>query len=142
MLSPREKENTPMPHFTAIVTLLAVGFYFFTGLAVARARAKFGVKAPATAGHPDFERVFRVQMNTLEWMPLFLPSLWIFALYVNDLAAAAAGIVWILGRILYYRGYTVAAEKRQAGFAIQTLATVILFAGAFAGAAAKIAAFH
>jgi len=42
---------------------------------VARAHITYGVKLPATTGHPDFERVFRVQMNTLEWMPIFLPSL-------------------------------------------------------------------
>ncbi len=132
----------PMPHYTAIVTLLAVGFYFFTGIAVARARAKFGIKAPATAGHPDFERVFRVQMNTLEWMPLFLPALWLFALYVSDAGAAAIGVVWVLGRILYYQGYMMAAEKRGTGFGIQALAAGILFAGALAGIAAKIAALH
>ena len=132
----------PMPHYTAIVTLLAVGFYFFTGIAVARARVKFGIKAPATAGHPDFERVFRVQMNTLEWMPLFLPSLWLFALYVSDAGAAAIGVVWVLGRILYYQGYMMAAEKRGTGFGIQALAAGILFAGALVGIAAKIAALH
>ena len=132
----------PMPHYTAIVTLLAVGFYFFTGIAVAKAREKFGIKAPATAGHPDFERVFRVQMNTLEWMPLFLPSLWLFALYVSDAGAAAIGVVWVLGRILYYQGYMMAAEKRGTGFGIQALAAVILFAGALVGIVAKIAALH
>jgi glutathione S-transferase len=132
----------PMPHYTAIVTLLAVGFYLFTGIAVAKARVKFGIKAPATAGHPDFERVFRVQMNTLEWMPLFLPSLWLFALYVSDAGAAAIGVVWVLGRILYYRGYMMAAEKRGTGFGIQALAAGILFVGALAGIAAKIAALH
>jgi glutathione S-transferase len=131
-----------MPHYTAIVTLLAVGFYFYTGLAVGKARIRFDVKAPATAGHPEFERLFRVQMNTLEWIPLFLPSLWLFALYVSDPAAAAIGLVWICGRILYYRGYKAAAEKRETGFAIQALATVILFMGAFAGAAAKLGSFH
>jgi glutathione S-transferase len=131
-----------MPNYTAIVTLLAMGFYFFTGIAVAKARVKFGVKAPAMAGHPDFERVFRVQMNTLEWMPLFLPSLWLFAFYVNDIAGAAIGVVWIFGRILYFRGYTAAAEKRGTGFGIQALAASALFVGAFAGIAAKIAALH
>jgi glutathione S-transferase len=131
-----------MPHYTAIVTLLAVGFYFFTGIAVARARVKFCIKAPATAGHPDFERVFRVQMNTLEWMPLFLPSLWLFALYVSDAGAAAMGVVWVLGRILYYQGYMRAAEKRGTGFGIQALAAGLLFAGALAGIAAKIAGLH
>jgi glutathione S-transferase len=132
----------PMPHYTAIVTLLAVGFYFFTGIAVAKARVKFGIKAPATAGHPDFERVFRVQMNTLEWMPLFLPPLWLFALYVSDAGAAAIGVVWVLGRILYYQGYMMAAEKRGTGFGIQALAAGILFAGALAGIATKIVALH
>lgn len=129
----------PMPHYTAIVTLLAVLFYFYTGLAVAKARAKFGVKAPAMSGHPDFERVFRIQMNTLEWMPIFLPSLWLFAVYVNDIAAALIGLVWIAGRILYFRGYAAAAEKRGRGFGIQALAAGVLLVGAFAGIIAKVA---
>jgi glutathione S-transferase len=131
-----------MPHYTAIVTLLAVGFYFFTGLAVGKARVKFAVKAPATVGHPDFERAFRVQMNTLEWMPIFLPSLWLFALYVSDIAAAAIGVVWIFGRILYFRGYIAAAEKRGTGFRVQALAASVLFVGALAGIVAKIAVLH
>jgi glutathione S-transferase len=131
-----------MPHYTAIVTLLAVGFYFFTGLAVGKARVKFAVKAPATVGHPDFERAFRVQMNTLEWMPIFLPSLWLFALYVSDIAAAAIGVVWIFGRILYFRGYIAAAEKRGTGFRVQALAASVLFVGALGGIVAKIAGLH
>ena len=93
-----------MQNYTAIVTLLALSFYSFTGIAVAKARAKFGVNAPATTGHPDFERVFRVQMNTLEWLPLFLPPSWLFAIYFGDLAAAALGLVWIFGRILELPG--------------------------------------
>src|SRR3974377_2346018 len=95
------KVITPMPNFTAIVTLLAILFYFYTSIAVAKARVKFGVKAPAITGQPDFERVFRVQMNTLEWLPIFLPSLWLFAFYISDIAAASLGIFWIFGRILY-----------------------------------------
>jgi glutathione S-transferase len=125
-------------NWTAIVTLLAVFFYFYTSTAVARARAKFGVKAPATVGHPEFERAFRVQMNTLEWMPIFLPSLWLFAAYVNDIGAAAIGLVWILGRVLYLLGYTAAAEKRGRGFGIQALAAGVLFLGALGGVIAKM----
>jgi glutathione S-transferase len=127
-----------MPHYTAFVSLLAVLFYFTTGLAVARARAKYGVKAPAISGHPDFERTFRVQANTLEWMPIFLPSLWLFAFYVSDIGAAAIGVVWILGRILYFVGYTQAAEKRSRGFAIQALAGAVLLLGALIGVAVRI----
>jgi glutathione S-transferase len=128
-----------MPHFTAIVTLLAVLLYFYTGLRVGRARYTYGVKAPAISGQPDFERVIRVQMNTLEWMPIFLPALWLFALYVNDLGAAALGIVWIVGRILFMIGYTEAADKRGTGFGIQAIATGILFVGAFIGVIGRIA---
>jgi glutathione S-transferase len=120
-----------MHHFTAIVTCVAIMFYFFTTIRVSRARAAYGVKVPATSGNPDFERVFRVQMNTLEWMPIFLPSLWLFAIYVSDGIAAALGLVWIAGRILYMTGYERAAEKRGPGFGIQALACGVLLFGVF-----------
>ena len=119
-----------MFHFTALVTCLAIVFYFFTTIQVSKARAAFGVKVPAISGNPDFERVFRVQMNTLEWMPIFLPSLWLFAVYVSDPIAAALGLVWIAGRILYMTGYSQAASKRGRGFAVQATAAFILWLGA------------
>ena len=103
-----------MYHYSALVTCLAIAFYFFTTTRVASARAKFGVKVPATSGHPDFERVFRVQMNTLEWMPIFLPSLWLFAVYISDPVAAALGLVWIAGRFLYWKG----ASRREAQYGL------------------------
>ena len=119
-----------MFHFTAIVTCLGILVYLVTLFQVSRARAAFGVKAPATTGHPDFERVFRVQMNTLEWMPIFLPSLWLFAIYISDAVAAAIGLVWVAGRILYLIGYSRAADQRGTGFGIQALAAAILWLGA------------
>ncbi|MDQ0465371.1 putative membrane protein YecN with MAPEG domain [Caulobacter ginsengisoli] len=114
----------------AIVTLLAVLTYFWTSFLVARARAKYGIAVPATTGHADFERVFRVQANTLEWMPIFLPGLWLFAFYWNDRVAAALGVVWILGRILYATGYSKAAQSRSMGFLVQSLAAAVLVLGA------------
>ena len=128
-----------MPHYTAIVTMLAVALYFWTGLAVANARQKFGVVVPATTGHTDFERVFRVQQNTLEWMPIFLPLLWLFALYVSDWGAAVLGLVWVVGRVIFIRGYSEAAEKRHHGFHIQGLACGALLVGALAGIVWRIA---
>jgi glutathione S-transferase len=119
-----------MYHFTAIVTCLTIMFYLVTLTQVSKARTKFGVKVPAIAGNPDFERVFRVQMNTLEWMPIFLPSLWLFAIYDSDTIAAALGLVWIVGRVLYMTGYAQAAEKRGLGFGIQALACAVLLVGA------------
>jgi uncharacterized membrane protein YecN with MAPEG domain len=84
-----------MPPLTAIVTLFAILLYFYTVVLVARARRRTGIKAPATTGDPAFERAFRVQMNTLEWMPILLPAMWLFAFYVGDAGAAAGGVVWI-----------------------------------------------
>ena len=127
-----------MFHYTAIVTCLALLFYFFSSIRVARARAAFGIKAPAISGNPDFERVFRVQMNTLEWLPIFLPSLWLFAIYVSDPLAAAVGLVWIAGRALYMTGYSQAAEKREGGFRIQTAAAGILWLGALAAIISRL----
>ena len=119
-----------MFHFTALVTCMAILFYFLTSAQVARARATFGIKAPAITGNPDFERVFRVQMNTLEWLPIFLPALWLFAIYISDTIAAVLGSVWIAGRILYMVGYSKAADKRGRGFAVQSSATILLWLGA------------
>jgi glutathione S-transferase len=119
-----------MFHFTALVTCLALLAYAFISFRVGRARAVFGVKAPATTGNADFERVFRVQMNTLEWMPVFLPSLWLFAIYISDGLAAVLGLVWIAGRILYLTGYSQAANKRGLGFGIQAAAAIVLWLGA------------
>jgi glutathione S-transferase len=119
-----------MFHFTALVTCLTILSYFFIIYRVGKARTEFAIKAPATTGNPGFERVFRVQMNTLEWMVVFLPSLWLFAIYISDPIAAVLGLVWIVGRMLYLTGYSQAAEKRELGFAIQGGATALLWLGA------------
>jgi len=122
-----------MPHYTAIVTVLVVLFYFFVATRVSAARQKFGVKLPAMTGHPDFDRVVRVHMNTLEWMPIFLPLLWLCAVYFSDGAAAVMGLMWIVGRALYLVGYSQAVEKRLPGFLIQSTACILLLLGAVAG---------
>jgi glutathione S-transferase len=122
-----------MPYYTAIVTLLTVAFYFFLATRVAVARGKFDVKLPATTGNSDFERIFRVHMNTLEWMPTFLAPLWLCAIYLNDIAATALGLVWIGGRVFYFAGYSNAVEKRLPGFFIQSTVCLLLFIGATIG---------
>lgn len=119
-----------MYHLTALVTLLAIAFYLFVAINVSRVRTRTGVKVPAMSGHPDFDRAFRIQMNTLEWLPIVLPALWLFAIYVSDAIAAGIGAVWIIGRIVYFIGYSQAAAKRGTGFAIQGLAAIVLWAGA------------
>ena len=118
-----------MYNFTALLTCLVALFCFVTSARVARARIKYGVKLPAIAGNDDFERVFRVQMNTLEWIPIFLPSLWLFAIYVGDQIAASIGLIWIIGRIIYMIGYIQSVPRRSPGFFIQALSTAVLLFG-------------
>ena len=122
-----------MPHYTALVSLLTVLLYFFVATRVAAAHARFGVKLPAMTGNVDFERVYRVQMNMLEWMPTFLVPLWLFAIYLSDMWAAVLALVWLGGRIWYFVGYSAATEKRLPGFFIQSMVCVILFIGALVG---------
>jgi uncharacterized membrane protein YecN with MAPEG domain len=97
---------------------------------VARQRHKHGVLAPAMSGHPLVERALRVQGNTLEWLVIFLPSLWMFSSYWSPLVGAALGLVWIVGRALYMAGYMRDVKSRAAGFGIQLLATFILLIAA------------
>ncbi|MGY3449582.1 MAPEG family protein [Bradyrhizobium sp. USDA 4353] len=119
-----------MYHFTAIVTVLALLLYFYMSILVGKARGQYGVKAPATTGNADFERIYRVHINTLEWLPIFLPALWLFAIYVSDAIAALLGLVWIAGRALYMVSYAKAADKRSPGFGVQALAAMALLFGA------------
>lgn len=114
----------------AIVTLLSLLVYLWTGLRVGAARAKTGIQAPTMTGDPILERAVRIQMNTLEWLPMYLTSLWLFALYWNDRIAALAGLVWIVGRIVYALAYAADPAKRSLGFGIQSLATAVLLFGA------------
>jgi glutathione S-transferase len=114
----------------ALVTLAALLVYFWFGVGVGRARHASGVQAPAMTGDPRLERAVRVHYNTLEWLPLFLGGLWLFAIYWNDRVAAALGVVWILGRLLYGAAYMRDPAKRGPGFGIQALATLVLVLGA------------
>jgi glutathione S-transferase len=126
-------------HFPALITLLTVLLLLWTGVAVAKARAKYGVKAPATTGNDDFERVFRVQMNTQENAMLFLPTLWLFSLYISPLWGGVLGLVWLAGRIYYAVGYIRVASARAPGFMISMGVVGILLLGAVSGIAMKLA---
>jgi uncharacterized membrane protein YecN with MAPEG domain len=90
-------------------------------------------------GHPDLERHVRVHLNTLESLPIYLTSLWLFTLIYptfpfSDFTAAGLGLVWIIGRLLYATGYVKDPGARSLGFLIQGLAIVVLLLGALAKA--------
>ncbi len=116
-----------------LVTLLAVLQFFGFGGLVAKARARYGVQAPATTGHEMFERYYRVQMNTLETLVLFLPALWLAARYWPTHWVALAGVVYLLGRLVYLRGYVAEPKQRHVGYALSITPTLLLWLGALIG---------
>ena len=116
--------------WTALVTIVALLVYFGMSFQVARARGKCGIEAPAMTGDTMLERANRVHINTLEWLPLFLIGLWLFAIYWDERVAAGLGVVWIVGRLVYSAGYMADPARRSMGFLIQFLAAAILLFGA------------
>lgn len=116
-----------------LITLLAVLQFFAFGGLVARARARYGVNAPATTGHEVFERYYRVQMNTLETLVLFLPSLWIAAQYWSPQWMAAVGAVYLAGRMVYLHGYVAEPRQRHLGYMISIAPTLLLFVAGLVG---------
>jgi len=100
----------------------------------ARGRIRHNVPAPATTGNAAFECYFRVQMNTLEQLVIFVPSLVMFAHYWGPLLAAALGALFIIGRALYFYGYTRAPERRHVGFLVSSVPNLALLIGAVVGA--------
>jgi glutathione S-transferase len=123
--------------YVAIVAMLALLEYMFFGIMVGRARGRYGVAAPAVAGHEVFERYYRVQMNTLEQLVIFLPALLAFAWLVSPGWAAAVGLLFVAGRAIYYRAYVAAPETRGVGFLLTAIPNIVLVIGAVAGAVVR-----
>ena len=112
--------------YTAIVTLLALMQFMLFSIQVGAMRVKHGVIAPAITGHPQFERMFRVQQNTMEQLVVFVPALWIYALLVNPLWGAGIGFFFVIGRFIYRAAYLKDPDSRSNGFTIGVLATAVL----------------
>ena len=125
----------PATLWTAIVTLAIGSFYFYTAFRVGNLRGKHGVKAPATSGHPEFDRAYRVQMNTLEQLGIFLPFLWVAAFYPIrwQWLAPLVGFVWLIGRFIYMRGYMTDPDKRLIGAMMGGLTSIAMFIVALTG---------
>ena len=119
--------------FAALATLLAVVLMFGFSVITGRARGKYGVHAPSVTGHEQFERAYRVQMNTIESVLMMLPALWVYAIFTDDVGAGVIGLVWAIGRLLYARAYLNDPKKRTLGFAISTFAMASLWLGGLYG---------
>lgn len=125
--------------WVAIVAGLALVEYSVFVWQCGKARGQYGVPAPATVGNPVYERRFRIQMNTVEHLVIFFPGLVLFAVYVSEAGAAAVGLLFILGRALYARGYAEDPAKRGPGFGLTLLADAILILGGLGGAVLRLA---
>jgi uncharacterized membrane protein YecN with MAPEG domain len=116
----------PEALLSAIVTILAVLVFTYMGFRVGGMRTKHKVLAPATTGHPEFERAFRVHYNTLEQMIGFLPLLWIATAYFHTIGwlPALFGLVFVIGRIMYMQAYMADPAKRGTGTGISSLGSL------------------
>jgi glutathione S-transferase len=120
--------------YVDIVTALALLQFAVFGFKVGRARGRYGVKAPAVTGNETFERYFRVQQNTVEQLIVFLPGLYLFSRYFKPQVAAVLGAIYLIGREIYAFTYVKDPAKRDIGFGLTFLPTVILVVGGLFGA--------
>jgi glutathione S-transferase len=120
-------------HLTAWTTLAALAVYFWTFANAGRARGKYKVSAPSMDGPPAFQSAMRVQANTLEQLPLVLAPMWLCAVFLGDAWAAAGGLLWCLGRVLYGLGYYRDPARREVGFVVGMIASAVLIIGAAVG---------
>jgi uncharacterized MAPEG superfamily protein len=117
-----------------IVALALLQFFAFL-TAVGKAREKYNVAAPATTGNEVFERYFRVQMNTLELLVMFVPAIWMFGFYGNANVAAALGAIYLVGRGIYFFSYVKDPKRRSLGYGLSAGPVAVLVIGALVGAA-------
>lgn len=116
-----------------VIALAALQLVYFS-LRVGHARGKYNVPAPATTGNEMFERFYRVQMNTLEMIVVFIPAIWLFGEHISPLWATILGAVYLVGRFAYLFGYVAEPKKRGPGFGLSFLPTLILLLGGLGGA--------
>ena len=123
---------------TALIILIALAQYVYFALRVGAARARYGVDAPHTSGDERWERLYRVQMNTLEQLIVFVPASMLFASYISARWAWLPGVVFILGRQLYAWEYVRNPKSRGPGMGITLLANAVLLIGALVGVALQL----
>lgn len=122
-----------------IVTVLAIMQFYWFGIEVGKMRGKHECKAPAITGAPEFERMFRVQQNTMEQLVMFLPALWLYASFVNPLWGAGMGVIYLIGRFIYRLSYVRDPAGRSLGFMISVIPTSVMLVWVLVAAVMKIA---
>lgn len=124
--------------YVAIVLALVLLQYTFFAFQVGVARGKYKVDAPAVTGHDTFERYYRVQQNTLEQLVVFIPGLFLFASYIHALTAAGLGLLFFIGRLIYFKAYIGDPKSRGLGFMLTFIASMVLVIGGLVGAVLQL----
>jgi glutathione S-transferase len=123
---------------TVIVTFLALAQFQLFGVMVGAMRQKHNVLAPAETGHEEFERMNRVHLNTAEQLIIFIPALWMHALYANPLYGAIVGLFFIIGRFIYRAAYLKNPRSRGLGFSMTMVSSTVLLIWALVAAIQKL----
>ena len=110
----------------ALVTVLIIIQYIVFIAKVGKARGLYEVKAPAIIGHEIFERVLRVQENTLEQLIIILPLIWLFGHFIHYYVAAAFGAMFLIGRFVYSSAYVKDPSTRSSGFMISVIPGMLM----------------
>lgn len=124
--------------YVTVIAMLALIEYVYFSVLVGAARGRAGIEAPAVSGDPAFERTFRAHQNTMEQLVIFVPALYASAYFVTPLYAVAAGVVFLVGRAVYFRAYSRDAEKRGPGMLVTMAANAALVLGGLVGALLEI----
>lgn len=121
-----------MDNATLIVLLALLQYVFFTAR-VGLGRGKYKIEAPACEGDENWERLFRVQQNTMEQMIVLVPATFAFAYYMSSTWVLVPGTVYLIGRFLYSAEYVKDPKTRTPGMVLTMLANVVLVLGALFG---------
>lgn len=121
-----------MEHATLIVLLALLQYIWFT-VRVGSKRGKYQVNAPACEGDETWERMFRVQQNTMEQLVIMIPAAYAFAYYTSGLWVLLPGVAFIIGRFLFSAEYIKDPKTRVPGMSLTLAANAGLVIGALVG---------
>ena len=121
-----------MQYAIIIIFIALLQYIYFIGR-VGFTRDKYDVKAPKTAGNETWERIFRVQQNTMEQLVIFIPCMLAFASYVSSTWVILPGVLFVIGRQLYSHLYIKNPQSRAPGFALSFFSNIALVIGSLIG---------
>eukprot|EP00271_Cylindrocystis_brebissonii_P010954 TRINITY_DN274_c0_g1_i4.p1 TRINITY_DN274_c0_g1~~TRINITY_DN274_c0_g1_i4.p1 ORF type:complete len:149 (-),score=29.90 TRINITY_DN274_c0_g1_i4:1428-1874(-) len=120
--------------FVVLVVVLTIVAYQWMGIEVGKARKKYDVRYPTMYADEDknknakaFNCIQRGHQNSLEILPQFLVMLLISGV-PYPVTASLAGVLFVIGRVFYFTGYSTGEPKRRMDGSVQYLGLVTLLA--------------